>query len=807
MVKIRDHQIFINGKPTFLYGAEFHYFRADVSVWEERLHQIRDAGFNLVSTYVPWIWHEYADGQWDFAGSTHERRNLKHFLDLCDKMGLYCIVRPGPYVMSELKNAGIPGWLVDDYPETVARDREGGWHPTRVVSYLHPKFLELAQRWYEKVCAVIAPHQIGQGGSVIMFQLDNEIGMLHWVSNTSDYSSHSIEHYAKFLGQRYQDVSQVREELSVPGQTFLEVAQQLVGSPPNPLAAHWLWIDYRRDYIVEYVKVLRTYALNFGISVPFIVNVHGFKDFSIYSRGTDYPIGLSQLRDVAKIEDVVIAGDFYPGHIGYDNFHDLILSSVLTEAISRPDQVLFSAEFQSGRLADRPRVYPQDVDLITRICVSQGMNALNYYMFAGGTNVGGIGLFGERHEWQAPIAASGQLRPSYETTAYLGRLYQTWGTELSGAHKMVDLTIGFYTPYYATETVDRTQPKVREVIQNLESHREHLHFDGVWRILAAANVSYDAVELSQGALRADQHPILWVATTPFMDEATQQNLVDYVRDGGHLIVGPDLPEYALDGVTKCTVLADAIGARSRGKRSGAVVSAFGMEQIFCGYHHDFSVPPDALPYILGEALDGQEAPVAGFGALLGEGQVTVVGVGFSHQYNYYQEVMRRLLDHLAIVPVLQEHGDPILLSLRQGERGDFVSVINTEDTPHSVRVMQKGRPLFNGDQVMVGPHTGKLLPMNVEIAPGIELVYSTVEVIARERQDDAIRLILSVDAHDVAHLRIQHDKAAWRLQTDSQLLADGGQDGVYHSTLTSHARELELTFLASVQTKNIKEKV
>ncbi|WP_348520816.1 hypothetical protein [Alicyclobacillus fastidiosus] len=72
-------------------------------------------------------------------------------------------------------------------------------------------------------------------------------------------------------------------------------------------------------------------------------------------------------------------------------------------------------------------MYPQDLDLNTRTCVAHGMNALNYYMFVAGENYEEIGLFGRRHEWQAPIDSNGDLRPNYDKARHLGSVFKTVG--------------------------------------------------------------------------------------------------------------------------------------------------------------------------------------------------------------------------------------------------------------------------------------------------------------------------------------------------------------------------------------------
>ena len=48
-------------------------------------------------SYVPWNFHETAQGVYNFTGD----RDLEHFLDLANQTGLLVILRPGPYICAE----------------------------------------------------------------------------------------------------------------------------------------------------------------------------------------------------------------------------------------------------------------------------------------------------------------------------------------------------------------------------------------------------------------------------------------------------------------------------------------------------------------------------------------------------------------------------------------------------------------------------------------------------------------------------------------------------------------------------------
>ena len=101
-----------DGKPYFLISGEIHYFRLDPNLWEKHLQLLKQAGANTTSTYIPWDWHEYEEGKFDFTGETLQARNLIKYIHFCKKVGLNLIVKPGPYILAEYEAEGLPGWLL-----------------------------------------------------------------------------------------------------------------------------------------------------------------------------------------------------------------------------------------------------------------------------------------------------------------------------------------------------------------------------------------------------------------------------------------------------------------------------------------------------------------------------------------------------------------------------------------------------------------------------------------------------------------------------------------------------------------------
>ena len=84
-------------KDTLVMSAAFHYPRCPKALWRDRLQKFRMAGFNTIETYVFWNYHEEVQGKYDWSGN----RNLRRFVQLCAKHGLYCVIRLGPWSHGE----------------------------------------------------------------------------------------------------------------------------------------------------------------------------------------------------------------------------------------------------------------------------------------------------------------------------------------------------------------------------------------------------------------------------------------------------------------------------------------------------------------------------------------------------------------------------------------------------------------------------------------------------------------------------------------------------------------------------------
>src|SRR5919198_5807064 len=95
-----DHySVTVDGKRIYLWSGEFHYWRLpSPDLWRDVLQKMKAAGFNAASIYFDWGYHSPAPGVYDFGGV----RDVARLLRIAERLGIYVIARPGPYINAEV---------------------------------------------------------------------------------------------------------------------------------------------------------------------------------------------------------------------------------------------------------------------------------------------------------------------------------------------------------------------------------------------------------------------------------------------------------------------------------------------------------------------------------------------------------------------------------------------------------------------------------------------------------------------------------------------------------------------------------
>ena len=156
VLTVDSRSLRLDGEPWLPAMGEFHFSRYPANEWREELLKMKAAGIDIVSTYVFWIHHEEIEGNWNWSG----QRNLRRFIETARDVGLDVVVRCGPWCHGEVRNGGLPEWVV------TRKD----WK----LRSTDPKFLGAVHELYTQIATQLRGLLWKDGGPVIGIQLDNE---------------------------------------------------------------------------------------------------------------------------------------------------------------------------------------------------------------------------------------------------------------------------------------------------------------------------------------------------------------------------------------------------------------------------------------------------------------------------------------------------------------------------------------------------------------------------------------------------------------------------------------------------------
>jgi len=156
-LQVNSRYLVLDGKPWLPVMGEFHFSRYPESQWEDEILKMKAAGVDVISTYIFWIHHEEVQGQFDWTG----QRDLRQFVQLCAKHGMYVWLRVGPWAHGEARNGGFPDWIAS-LPNTRTND---------------PVYIHYVQLFYNQIGQQVQGLMFKDGGPVIGTQLENEYGL------------------------------------------------------------------------------------------------------------------------------------------------------------------------------------------------------------------------------------------------------------------------------------------------------------------------------------------------------------------------------------------------------------------------------------------------------------------------------------------------------------------------------------------------------------------------------------------------------------------------------------------------------
>lgn len=271
-------KFYLDGKPFTVRAGAIHYFRVPRAYWHDRLLKLKECGFNTVETYVAWNLHEPKEGAFDFSGE----KDVVAFLRAAQALGLYAIVRPGPFICAEWEAGGFPTWLLAD------RNMR--------LRCSDPKYMQKVERYFARLFAVLRPCAIENGGNVLLWQVENEYGSY---GNDKEYLHRLVAIYREngINGQLFTAdgawinmlVGGALPEKCLPALTFGSRTEQSmacidrIATVPKMCAEFWCgWFDHWGEE--HHTRTTEDVLHDFE---PFLANDWSF-NFYMFHGGTNF---------------------------------------------------------------------------------------------------------------------------------------------------------------------------------------------------------------------------------------------------------------------------------------------------------------------------------------------------------------------------------------------------------------------------------------------------------------------------------------------------------------------------------------
>lgn len=349
-----NYYMTVDGNPFFGISGEMHFSRVSPDQWEDAVVKMQCGGVNILSTYVFWNVHEEEEGIFRFDGC----RNLRAFLEVCEKHHMWVIMRIGPFDHGEMRNGGLPDWLYGK-PYDVRED--------------NPGFLEAARRLFRALHGQMDGHYFSQGGCIVGTQIENEY-------------QHS----------------------SAPWECTTGISNEWVGGGHSGLA---YMRKLKQIMLEEGIKTPFYTTTAWGGAVTPVEEAlplwggYSYQPWLFYNKFGEHPATPEYIYRDNHNSAVTREYNFEPAY----------------DPESRPYACCEMMGGMMCSYRYRFRMDMRAVDALANTKLGSGCNLLGYYMYKGGTNPTGQrtpylneGQIPKRsYDYQAAIGEFGQLRESY----------------------------------------------------------------------------------------------------------------------------------------------------------------------------------------------------------------------------------------------------------------------------------------------------------------------------------------------------------------------------------------------------------
>ena len=547
--------------------------------------------------------------------------------------------------------AAPPAWLTTKYPETLRVDNDGkrDEHGNRAqFSFTSPKYRYFAHRIAEKMA-----ERYGHNPNVVGWQLDNEI------SSTS-FDPETRSQFHAWLKVKYGTIDKLNKQWTTAywSQTYNDFDQIPVHDKQENSALLLDWRHFVSDtwksYCQNQVDAIRPHV----DSRQFITtNTMGaFDGFDAYT--------VHSVLDIAAWDDYVATTVYDPAFNGAA--HDL------TRGYKQKNFWVMETEpaFVNWRPNNNAINKGQMREMAWQ-AVSHGADAVEYWQWRAALN-------GQEQYHGTLAGVDGTAVPAYDEARQIGEEFERAGEALSGTTPQSSVAI--------IESFDsRWAIDFQRFNQAFNPFEELVDF---YRPLREAS---QGVDLLPPSASLDRYKLVVAPALNLVTAKDAENLEAYVRQGGHLVLGPRSGmknEYnATWQQRQPGPLADLLGGRVEayyaldGNIAVSGEAGTGEAKIWAEFLSATSSDTKTL-LTYGAAngwLDGKPAAIS---RQVGKGSVTYIG--FWPDTKLLKALIANSVKAAAVTPFLTGVPEGVEVSERSGNGKTVLILINHNLTPEQV---------------------------------------------------------------------------------------------------------------------------
>jgi len=563
-------------------------------------------------------------------------------------------------------SAAPPAWLTAKYPETLRtledgrKDRHGA---RQQFDFSNAKYRQLAATIAEKMA-----ERFGHDPNVIAWQIDNEY-------RNSSFGDSTRVQFQDWLKAKYKtlDALNARWTTAYWSQTYQDWRQiQIPDKSSNPgLFLNWqqfvsdTWRSYQENQIIK----VRAHA---EARQKITTNMMGW--FDTYDHYT-----VSQDLDFASWDDYVGFGHLDSAHNGA--IHDL------TRGFLRKN--FWVMETQPGFVnwaSNNNALNKGEVRAMAWNAIGHGAEAVEYWQWRSALN-------GQEQYHGTLIGADGTPVPLYDEIQQLGAEFATASDALAGT--TVESQVAILQDYNSRWAINyQRHNNAFDPVASLMSYYTPLH-----AAMRSVDIVQDTAPLSRYKL------VVAPALNVLTPEAAK-NLEDYVRGGGHLVLGQRSgmkdEDNGLAPQRQPGLLANLLGARVEqfyaldkpvpieGDWGTGVCKAW-AEQL------GVTSPETKVLMRYGKSNGWLDAQPAAVTRKVGSGSITYIGAALDE--SAMKAAVKWMLSDAGMTPVMENLPTDVDVAIRSGNGKRVLIFTNYASEPRTIAMPHEMTDVLNGQKV------------------------------------------------------------------------------------------------------------